>query len=152
MLVPMLVVEQVTQLFRWRCMGKIVEEIEEWRTLLLVLLGKPGESRMRLEHYRGIALVSCFSKWYMGVLVLLYEQQTLRPSLWRNVCSLGFQVGHHVGSLTGAILMIFRSAYEWRVTNPCCMFVGDVLQAFDNVNPLLMSSTMDQAVEAAISQ
>ena len=122
MLVPILVVEQVTQLFRWRYMGKIVEEIEEWRTLLLVLLVKPGESGMRLEHYRGIALVSCFSKWYMGVLVLLYEQQTMRPSLWKNVCSLGFQVGQHVGTLTGAILMIFRSAYEWR-----------------------MSSTMDQA-------
>ena len=42
MMIPILVVEQVTQLFRWRYMGKIVEEIEEWRTLLLVLLGKPG--------------------------------------------------------------------------------------------------------------
>ena len=62
-----------------------------------------------------------------------------------NVCSLGFQVGHHVGSLTGAILMIFRSAYEWRVSSPCFMFIGDVLQAFDNVNPLLMSSTMNVA-------
>ena len=62
-----------------------------------------------------------------------------------NVCSLGFQVGHHVVSLTGAILTIFRSAYEWRVSNPCCMFIGDVLQAFDNVNPLLMSSTMNVA-------
>ena len=46
---------------------------------------------------------------------------------------------------SGAILMIFRSAYEWRVTNPCCMFIGDVLQAFDTVNPILMSSTMDLA-------
>ena len=82
MMIPILVVEQVTQLFRWRYMGKIVEEIEEWRTLLLVLLGKPGESGLRLEHHRGLALVSCLSKWYMGVLVLLYEQQTPRPSLW----------------------------------------------------------------------
>ena len=98
-----------------------------------------------LEHYRGIALVSCFCKWYMGVLVLIYEQQTARPSQWLNACSLGFQVGHHVGSLTGAILMIFRSAYEWRVSNPCCMFIGDILQAFDNVNPLLMSLTMNEA-------
>ena len=45
----------------------------------------------------------------------------------------------------GAILMIFRPAYEWRVSNPCCMFIGDILQAFDNVNPLLMSSTMNEA-------
>ena len=45
MLVPILVVEQVTQLSRWRYLGKIVEEIEEWRTLLLILFGASLEKR-----------------------------------------------------------------------------------------------------------
>lgn len=41
--------------------------------------------------------------------------------------------------------MAFRAAHEWRTSVPIYMFVGDVLQAFDNVSPLMMAWGMEQA-------
>lgn len=137
-------VEQVRGLFCLRLAGRFVEELDTWRKLVLVFIGKDAKPE-DFNGFRGITMISCFSKWYMGSLMLLYEEKTIRPEHWENVVFLGFSPGQHCGTITSGILMAFRAAWEWRTTCPLFMLAGDVLQAFDHVTPLAMAWAMEQA-------
>lgn len=113
---------------------------------------------MHLALFRGISLLSVFSKWYMACLMVLYEEAK-RPEEYGYVATLGFRPGHGCNEIVGSIALVHRAMWEWRGKKRIWTFSGDIKSAFDEMvfevskegmvragaHPMLIAATLEES-------
>ena len=86
-----------------------------------------------LNLFRGISLLSVFSKLNMACFMIIYEEGK-RPVEYNDVATLGFRPGHSCGEIVGAVTLVHRAAWEWRGKLQVWTFSGDIQAAFDEMS------------------
>ena len=110
---PLTVVAIVHSHFVARYRGWWVEDLPQWRELLMFFLQKIKNVK-NVKDYRGVTLLNLLSKWYCGTLMLIYEEDTVRPARWLKIASVGFRPATSVAMVASSLLMTYRAAWEWR--------------------------------------
>ena len=82
-------------------MGGFREQVQSWDTILMVFFTKfAGASNF--ADFRGISLLACIRKWYVGTLVALVEAAPVRHP-WNQVMALGFVKGMSINIIVSPL-------------------------------------------------
>ena len=84
---PIMVVFMVATLLARRYKAQR-ENIATWAQIIMSFIPKEATT-VSMKKYRGISLLACMRKWYLGVLMQLVGASPM-PVLWRHVLCLGF--------------------------------------------------------------
>ena len=132
-LLPIAAVYAVVDMFSLRYSGEVVEDLETWRTVIMIFLQKVANPT-QLKQFRGISLLSVMSKWYMQCLYIL-AKRCQRPKAWDRVCIYSYECCLSTSHVTIALQLLLCRGWEWQLRSPVYVFNGDVKSAFDNMRP-----------------
>jgi hypothetical protein len=142
-LLPIAAVYIIADVFAKRYAGELVENVEAWKTIIMIFLQKVAKPQ-QMKHFRGISLLSVMSKWYMQCLYIL-AKRCPRPKAWNRVCIYSYECCLSTDYVTSALHLLLCRGWEWQLQSPVYVFNGDIQAAFDNMRP----DTVVKALQAA---
>ena len=140
---PVTAVYIVADIFAKRYAGEVIEQVECWKTVIMIFLQKVA-SPTRMKHFRGISLLSVMSKWYMQCLYIL-ARACPRPKAWNFVCIYSYECCLSTSHVTAALQLLLCRGWEWQLQSPVYVFNGDVQAAFDNMRPNVVVKALQAA-------
>ena len=120
--------------FNARLKGKTVETMRSWLIMSLVFLNKTQVPR-KMKDFRGIGLLDCFSKFYVGCLMSVAKRTTRLEHWWLKVVSMAYTPKCCTAHVALLISTLLHRCYEWDGKTSCTIFEGDIEAAFDNAKP-----------------
>ena len=132
-LLPVAAVYVVANLFQLRYSGESVEDIATWRSIIMIFLAKIVHPT-KMQHFRGIGLLSVMSKWYMQCLFVLAVRKP-KPAFFHNICIYAYEQCLGTNHITVVLQLLLSRGWEWQNRCPVFIFNGDILAAFDNMRP-----------------
>eukprot|EP00973_Karenia_brevis_P069173 9617223-Karenia_brevis.AAC.1 len=132
-LLPIAAVYIVADLFAKRYSGENSEDVESWRTVLMIFLPKEASPQC-LTEFRGISLLSVMSKWYMQCLYILAKRSPL-PKPWNTIAVFSYECCLSTAYITTSLQLLLSRGWEWQQQKPIFIFNGDIKSAFDNLRP-----------------
>ena len=142
-LLPIAAVYIIADLFAKRYAGEDTEDIEAWRSVIMIFLQKVAKPT-QMKHFRGISLLSVLSKWYMQCLYVL-ARRCPRPAAWNCVCIYSYECCLGTDHITTALQLLLCRGWEWQLKSPVYVFNGDILAAFDNMRPDVVVDSLQAA-------
>lgn len=155
---PMMAVYLIHDLFNQRFMGKIVEPMPSWHTIILAFLAKCPKPTVMKKDFRGVCLLDVFAKNYMGALMNT-ARKFPPPVHWHCVMCFAYEATIGVCDLNMILKWCAAKSYDWRGNEKEKLFIGagDILSAFDNasiatLHTALKARQMPPRITAAILQ
>ena len=114
-LIPPLTVYDIYRYLLMKLSGATLAP-SSWLIVVLCWIQKELHPKL-FKHLRGIALMSCMSKWMMA-LVMRMCRKTPMPRSFRCVCYFVFEVVLQVQDVAGALIILLARSSEWAAEAP----------------------------------
>ena len=100
---------------------EIVEILPSWLTLTLIFFNKKTRPTC-MKEFRGIGLLDCMSKSFMGCLMMVARKMTHISGWWLHLNSMAYKAKGCMAHVALTISTIFHRTYEWDVAVSCVVF------------------------------
>ena len=99
----------------------------------MIFIPKSARADTTWEH-RGVTLLEVLLKWYVNTLVCMLERVT-PPQYAKSASTFGFRAEGNCNQIMGPLRNLLAKCHEWQEHLPVCLFIGDILAAFDFLTP-----------------
>ena len=113
-----------------------------WKKVVMCLFPKEPSAKS-MAKFRGSALISALSEWYMGTLLLAIKRYPM-PRVYKKVGIAGYERNINIEVVTAAIQNLLRHGDEWADIQKVLVLQADVKKAFDNLHPKYIAKALER--------